>query len=452
MDGSLKAGDALASTRSADGRALQKATPQAEVWTPTDFALMAVFVLLSLGLYGALGYRLAQGAYLDYYNLAFDFDPPRTVDTLTAWPPDFQNFKHPLLVLLRPLAWPFVAAGLTPKETAAAVMAVFGAATVALCFVFLRKGRIERPIAAALTLLFIVTGSQLFTSIIVESYSVAGFSIALTWVIAQARIADPARFRRLRYATAVLTFGTTVTNVVQSFIAEMLVAWRWEGFLRAIRRCFLFGLVLTIPIVILSVAVWYNTLRVELADPILALKHVFWLQTKGPVTAAIQIPVTFFIYSFVSPVYSWLMLPNDMNMRDFRDYAFPVPGQIAATLWVAFCMIGIVAGLCHSFYRRIAVGIVVALLFNLLFHLKFQFRGSVYIYSAHMHFLIFVLGAGLAPWLTATKASGKVYIAAVLLLAMLIGADNLPILSKFVTDFDTVKITCPAPCADMVGQ
>ena len=374
------------------------------------------------------------------------------VDTLTAWPPDFQNFKHPLLVLLRPMAWPFLAVGLTPKETAAAVMAVFGAATVALCFVFLRKGQIERPIAAALTLLFIVTGSQLFTSIIVESYSVAGFSIALTWVIAQARIADPARFRRLRYAAAVLTFGTTVTNVVQSFIAEMLVAWRWEGFLRAIRRCFLFGLILTIPIVILSVAIWYNTLRIELADPILALKHIFWLQTKGPVTAAIQIPVTFFIYSFVSPVYSWLLLPNGMNMRDFRDYAFPVPGQIAATLWVAFCMIGVVAGLFHSFYRRIAVGIVVALLLNLLFHLKFQFRGSVYIYAAHMHFLIFVLGAGLAPWLTATKASGKVYIAAVLLLAMLIGADNLPILSKFVTDFDTVKITCPAPCADMVGQ
>ena len=431
---------------------MQLKVPAAEDLTPKDFLLLAGFVVLSFALYGVLAFRLAQGAYLDYYNFAFDFDPIRTVEALGVTPPDFLNVKHPLVVLLRPLAWPLLMAGLTAKQSASLIIAAFGAATVALCFVFLRKAPIERPIATALTLLFIVTGAQIFTSIIAETYGIAAFSIVATWVIAQARIVDANRFRRLRYAAAVLTFGTTITNVVQSFIAEMLVAWKWEGFIRAIRRCILFGILLAVPILILSVAIWHNALREELKDPVLAIKHVLWQQTKGPRTSAEQVLLTFFTFSFVSPLYSWLMLPEGVNMRDFRDYAFPMPGQIAAPLWLVFCAIGTLAGLCHRRYRVIATGLAAALAFNLLFHLDFQFRGSLYLYAAHMHFLIFALAAGLAPWLSAAKMSGRAYIAMVLLLTLLVGADNLPIASVFVSDFDNANATCAPPCADKVGQ
>ena len=69
-----------------------------------------------------------------------------------------------------------------------------------------------------------------------------------------------------------------------------------------------------------------------------------------------------------------------------------------------------------------------------------------------MHFLIFALAAGLAPWLSAAKMSGRAYIAVVLLLTLLVGADNLPIASVFVTDFDNSNATCAPPCADKVGQ
>ena len=431
---------------------MQLKVPAAEDLTPKDFLLLAGFVVLSFALYGVLAFRLAQGAYLDYYNFAFDFDPIRTVEALGVTPPDFLNVKHPLVVLLRPLAWPLLMAGLTAKEAVSLVMAGFGSATVALCFVFLRKAPIERPIAAALALLFIVTGAQIFTSIIAETYGIAAFSIVATWVIAQGRIVDANRFRRLRYAAAVLTFGTTITNVVQSFIAEMLVAWKWEGFIRAIRRCILFGILLAVPILILSVAIWHNALREELKDPVLAIKHVLWQQTKGPRTSAGEVILTFFTFSFVSPLYSWLMLPEGVNMRDFRDYAFPIPGQIAAPLWLVFCAIGTLAGLFHRRYRVIAIGLAAALAFNLLFHLYFQFRGSLYLYAAHMHFLIFALAAGLAPWLSAAKISGKAYIAVVLLLTLLVGADNLSIASVFVSDFDNANTTCAPPCADKLGQ
>jgi hypothetical protein len=417
-----------------------------------DGIVMAAVAVLCLALYGTLAFRLAQGAYLDYYNFAFDFDPIRTVGALASPTPDFLGVKHPLFILLRPLSWPFLLVGLTAKEAAALVLAGFGSATATLCYLFLRKAAIERPIAASLTLLFIVSGTQLFTAIIAETYGVAGFSIILTWVIAQARLTSPERFSRLRYVAAVLTFGTTITNTVQSFIAELLVAWRWEGFFHAIRRCILFGLILLIPIIILAVAVWYHDLRIALQDPVLAVKQVYWLRNQGARTGPGELLLTFFTFSFVSPHYSWLMLPEGINMRDFREYDFPYAGQLAAPLWLLFAFVGTVAAFCHRRYRVIAAGLGAALIFNLLFHLDFQFRGSLYLYAAHLHFLIFALACGLAPFLRIANLSGKLYTGTVVLLVLLVGADNLPIATSFVTDFDHVQSTCAPPCADKVGQ
>jgi hypothetical protein len=433
-------------------RSVDPAAPPSTRLSAPDGAVMAVFAVLCLSLYGALAFRLAQGAYLDYYNFAFDFDPIRTVDALAATPPDFLGIKHPLVVLLRPLAWPLLLAGLTAKESAALILAAFGTASATLCYVFLRKAAIDRPIAAALTLLFIVSGTQMFTAIIAETYGIAGFSIILTWLVAQARLADPDRYRRLRYAAAVLTFGTTITNVMQTAIAELLVAWHHLGFLRAIRACICFGLVLLIPIAILAVAIWYHDLRDALQDPILAIKHVYWLRTKGERTGAFEVLLTFFTFSFVSPRYSWLMLPEGVNMRDFREFSFPLAGHLAALLWMVFAAIGTVAGFCHRRYRVTAAGIATALVVNLLFHLDFQFRGSLYIYAAHMHFLIFTLACGLAPFLHFAQRSGQLYAAVVLLLVLLVGADNLPIAAAFVADFDHVHATCAPPCKDQVGQ
>src|SRR5216683_991906 len=124
-----------------------------------DIVIAAAWFVAAWLVYARFGLRLAQGVYFDYYNLAFDFDPPRTLSTLALSPPDPQGVKHPLMLLIRPLAWPFLAAGLSPKQAAVLVMVTFGAGTVALCSMFLRAADVKRPEAAALCLLFAVTGT-----------------------------------------------------------------------------------------------------------------------------------------------------------------------------------------------------------------------------------------------------------------------------------------------------
>jgi hypothetical protein len=414
-----------------------------------DPLLAAVLGSAALALYMALGLRLARGEYLDYYNLAFDFDPARYVSTFALSPADPGNFKHPLILLLRPLAWPFLAAGMDAKQASVMVMAGFGAGTVAVCFLFLRVIRAGQPEAVALTGLFAVTGTQMFTSIIVESYGPAGFGLAALWLLTASRLADGKARVWQRYAVAAFSFGVTLTNVMQVFVAELLVSLRQFGPVQAVRRAIVFGLVLSLLIAVLAVSVWHEALRTALADPVLALKEIYWLRTKGERTGAFQVVRTFLAYSFVSPEYDFPHLPEGIDMRDFRGWRFSGIGTVAVWCWLVFLASGTVGALTHPRMRWLAVGMTTALLLNIVFHFDFQFRGSLYIYAAHMHFLLFGLAAGLAPWVRHMGFARWTYVAAVLGLAVLTGADNLPIVDAFTRTFDKVDIGCPAPCAEV---
>src|SRR5260370_19917852 len=92
----------------------------------SDIAVAAAWFVAAWLVYARFGLRLAQGIYFDYYNLAFDFDPPVTLHTLALSPADPQGVKHPLMLLLRPLAWPFLAPEFAPQDPAVLVRLPFG--------------------------------------------------------------------------------------------------------------------------------------------------------------------------------------------------------------------------------------------------------------------------------------------------------------------------------------
>jgi len=416
--------------------------------TAGDRRLALWLALPALAIYGLLAWRLAGGEYLDYYNLAFDFDPSRAVTSLATTAPEFLGFKHPLFELLRPLAWPLLGLGLDAKQASGLLIAGFGAASVALCFLFFRAAGIECGFAVPLSGLFAVSSTQLFISVIVETYGVAAFSIVLTWLLAALRLTRPGCCPRLPYAAALLTIGTTVTNVMQSVLAEGILAWREGGPVRAFRRCLRFGLIVGILTALLCLIAWFDTLRAALQDPVQAAKEVYWLRTKGERAGLATLLETFLGFGFVAPRYSWVMLPGDIPMRDFRSWEFVGVGAVAAPLWLAFLASGAVGAACHPRYRWLALGLALALVGNFLLHLDFQFRGSLFLYAGHMHFLVLGLAAGLAPHLSARSVLGRVYAGFVLLLGLLIAANNLPILFSFTGDFQAVQMPCPKPCFD----
>ena len=216
----------------------------------------------------------------------------------------------------------------------------------------------------------------------------------------------------------------------------------------AIRRAIVFGLVLTVILAVLAAAVWHQELMVALHDPVLALKEIYWLRTKGDRTGPFQVVRTFLAYSFVSPGYDFLHLPEGIDMRDFRGWHFSQAGAVAVWCWLGFLFAGAAGALANPRTRWLASGIAVALVLNIVFHFDFQFRGSLYIYASHMHFLVFALAAGLAPWVRGMRAARIAYVGVVLALTAVVAADNLPIVDTFTRTFDHVVIDCPAPCAE----
>lgn len=409
----------------------------------TDILLAAAAAALALALYATLGLRLAQGAYLEQFNLAFDFDPVRYLSTLTGSPPDKLGVKHPLIVLIRPLAWPLLALGLEAKQAAVLVMAGFGAATVATVLLLLRLVGAGRPEAAALATLYAVGGTPIFTAIIVEAYGPAALGIAALWLVTARRLAGADDMLALRLAIGTYNFGITLTNVAQVALAELLAALRRAPPLLALRQVILFGIALAAIAAALSIAVWFSELRILLADPVQAIKEVYWLQTKGERTGPVPVLLTFLGYSFVSPSFDVVPLPEGIDMLDFRSWRFGTAGAIAMPLWLAFLATGTIGAIAHPRTRWLALGLLAALLFNIAFHLDFQFRGSLYLYAAHTHVLVFLLATGLAPWVRDRPAARWAYIAFVLALAALTAATNLPIADDFTRRFDISSPAAP---------
>ena len=425
--------------------ALHEAAP-ALTWS--DLAFAGILAIVAFAAYAAFAIRLAQGQYMDYYNLAFDFDPPRYVALLAHDVYERGNVKHPLILLLRPLAWPLLAAGVAPKAAAGLVMAGFGAASVAVVFLFLRSLAVATGIAAALAALFAVSGTQIFTAMIPEAYGPAAFGIACVWLLAVWRLADLRHGRTLRFAVALLGYGITTTNLMQPLFAEGLAWLRHRGLRGAIVPMMRYGAIVGGVCVVVTAIVWFDELRAFLADPVAVAKEVYWQRTKGDRVGLFDTVLRLVGYTVVPPEFVTYRLPEGIDMWDFRTPLFAPLAAVASIAWHLFWLVGAIAALLRPATRWLAAGLATMLLVNIVFHLDFQYRGSVYLYAAHTHFLVFALGAGLAPALRPGSLAARTYLGAVLALVVLVGATTFDRAGTLAAAFDTVKVDCAAPCTE----
>lgn len=417
---------------------------------PREAFFSGAIFFAALWFYLKMGLPLSQNGFYDYYNLAFDMDTPRILSMLTDEAPDRLGFKHPLILLFRPIGQVFLLAGLEAKQAALSVMAVFGAATVAIVWLFLRSVGNSLPASAVLTLMFAVSTTQIYTAIIPESYGFALFSISLVWLLAARQLYGKPAAPLLRYGASIAAAGITITNINQVFFAEATNAfWRHKPD-EALKRLIAFGVVLALLCGVIAFFIWAEEIAAFIGDPVNGLKHIWWQQTKGEVTGILPVLQTYFGYSFVSPEWSIVTLPKEgTRMIDLREWNFSSIGHVAIMFWLGFLAIGLSGGLVNPASRPLAMGLILALLFNVLFHLKFQFRGSLFLYAAHMHFLVFALASGLGVWGGKWSRLEKAFMAVAGAVTILMALNNIPMAQKFGKYFDDMsKVTsCPAPCA-----
>ena len=408
----------------------------ADIWPAVALAGLA------FALYASMALRLAQGSYSDYWNLAFDYDPQKYVDLL-AGPMEWRgDAKHPLYALLRPLAWPLVAAGAAPKAAAGLLMAGFAAASVALVFLAMRVLGAGRPLAWLLAGAFALSGSQLHLAMIPESYGPAMTGLLAGWLLGLRAARGDGDAAGWSIAAAVFSMGVTLTNVVQPGLVRLAQAiGEKRGFAGLLR----WGLAVLAISALLAALVWHEALGELLADPALALKEVYWMRAavSEKVGLAVLVP-SFAAWSFVTPGHEVVPIAGGIGMWDIRSARYGLLGWAACAAWVAVLLLGVAGWMRAAAWRRMGFVLIAAVAFNLLLHIDFQFRGSVYLYAAHLHVPLYLLGAG-GLVLGMRERAGALVVA--LLLAGLFAAQNLPLAWSFAAGFDAVDVPCPAPCA-----
>lgn len=404
-----------------------------------------------MAVYASFGLRLAQGSYFDYLNLAFDFDPPYFLDYLTGSTStgDFGvNYKHPLWMLFRPFGLVLLSLGFTAKQAAALVMALFGGLSVALAYGFARLTGAGRPESLAASLFFAGSCSTWLNAMVIESYGWANFSLALMWC--GYALALGRRFESFwaRALAAALVAGVTITNLVQALIAEGLWRRQSSSLFVTVRHLFLFGALVGLIVILLIALCQPRELWWLLSHPVSALKEVYWMRTKTDAEAGLlQLMQTFFVSSFFAPEFEPVPLSPVVTMLDFRGFSVSPMVLATSCVWCGFLLFNGLMGLRRSGPQRVlTLALLAAVAFNLLFHLDYQLRGSVFIYAAHLHFPIFALSLGAAPWVRQQGQAVRLgYAALFLLMAGVAWANNGLRNDQLIEHMTQIEVPADAP-------
>ena len=407
---------------------------------------------LSFALYAVLALRIAEGTYLDHWNLLFDFDSGAYAHLLSRplsemFEPVFAAIKHPLFTWLGVAARPWLWLGFDAHAAAALTTAVAGALSAMLFWATMRTAGATIPEATLATGLFCIGATQLFNGFVVDSYAFASLTLVMVLLFGFRRIRTPGSVPIWFGASAVAAFGVTVSNAAQVAIIDGVgrLSARWAALRSGQRMGVLtriaieqvrFGLACAAVAVALILLTWWGPLIDALADPIEALKRVYWTQTRGETTSAGTVLLQFFGYAFAAPHFTLVDLPEHV-MRDFRHYLMPAVGAVALPLWIGFWLGLAVLALWRASTRPYGLALAACIAFNVLLHLDFQFRFSVFLYSGHVWAAIAAMaGIGMIAAREASPRLGMACRAVAALLIVMAAANNLPRAWEAATAFD----------------
>jgi hypothetical protein len=394
---------------------------------------IAVFLFHALHIPAVAGSAIFQKS-----NLAFDFDINRFVALWCTTPfPETENeayyaVRHPLAVSLRLLCTPLVGAGLDATMAACAIAALCAGLSAALIFKIARVLDVPVGTACAFAALWTVSATTLVLGVLPEAYGLALVALTYQFLLTARWVLNHPVHTIARIAAAVANFGITVTNAALSGLSEFLCRIAREPFAKAVRGTAGFGLAAGIVAVVLSAAslsVWPSK---DIDTPTNAARQLYWSanaadgqqqQHQGPANVAWELGVT----SFVAPAMARYPsgAPDNPYLWDLRGQDYSAVGWLAVLGWLGLFVYGAMHAAKDRERWPLWTLAATWIVLNILLHSVWQFRGSVFVYTGHSHtaFLVLALaGAG-----GSKERHSQIYLAVVVLTALLMAWTNLPI-------------------------
>lgn len=177
-----------------------------------------------------------------------------------------------------------------------------------------------------------------------------------------------------------------------------------------------------------------------ISDPLASLRTVLYVAPaesgeKAPIETLL---LTYLGFGVVAPDLAVVLIEGGRKMMlDFRAFDYPPRGAIAAAAWLAFWVGGAILALGSRERRTTALVMAACIVFNLVLHLDYQFRGSLFVYANHLHFAVMGLGLGAAR--LAGRLPGPLRLAVtgtLAFLVVLVAENNIARMLEFVAEFE----------------
>jgi hypothetical protein len=348
-------------------------------------------------------HALLQSNVLKSYNWAFDFDSARFGQiwcTRDYNPADYSMswaFRHPLIMALRPICFGIQAVGLSVNQAVLLLAGLSAGLGAGLAYLYCRTIALQRIDALLMTLWFALSAQPLMLGALPEAYGLALCGIGLSFIVTAKQALGLPTSYSLRHCALVINAGVTITNVLLPVFSEAMHFFRSKAKrsrLKSMTLFFFAGFGLFVLF-----ALGLNLLfRPSASDTAIdAAKQVWWsvhINNEQP-ASLFQIARTLMVYNLVAPDFTTVLIEPaaPKPMLDFRLWLYDSSGLIAIILSLALVLVGTFRAFTEPALRPIALTALFWIAFNVLLYRYWQYRGSIYIYGAHVSFALLALAA-----------------------------------------------------------
>lgn len=296
----------------------------------------------------------------------------------------------------------------THNPTLSAILfnAATGGGCVFLMWLFVKRQFHSRIYAFLMATLLGVSASHFFFGSVIETYIFSAFALLLFLVILQSNNSSIFALA----AGGVLTFGITLTNFVQNFLAFVVKRPRLNEIIRFAGWAIAISLIFTY-----FHAVMYPASKLFFLTPDIENEEKFFLDlTRTPTWYVIgrlmYLARTILLYSVVAPKVFILTEEVGSTIPEFRFYKISIGtfhqtnydglGQILVVIWTLILAVsGIVFlwRLLHTKKVELTLSLLLCLLFNFVIHVNYG--QELFLYSPDWNYALILFAAfGLAPF------------------------------------------------------
>ena len=304
------------------------------------------------------------------------------------------NVKHPFLYILRVPAEFLQFLGMSEEISGIVTTLFFVSMTPVVFYLCSRMLKYTQLNSFLLSLIFIFSTTFVVNAQVLDSYSIAQF-----WIIAAVflfirginlNFLDDSWVKAFVYVAMV---GTTSYLILLVILCEllMLVKFRDKGYSEIFRYAKSVLLKCTILFLVFFVAIYYEILIALILDPVGVLKSVLWAVARPGEKLGIEsILEVFFLTSFIAPPPTLLNIGDDMIMLDYRSYDYSSYNVFTVAFLISVFLLALKSEISYIYSLSL-----LWFLTNVLFHVVYQDRGSLFLYTGHIFPLValFILNA-----------------------------------------------------------